>query len=699
MQNNKEQIYFNFSYLALKLLGKNMYSSAWNALSELVANGLDANAEKIYLFLDMTDKEHSRIEIIDSGFGMNYEDLAHKYAWIGRNKRTDETLSDEEKMLMMGRKGVGKLAAFYLSNHINILTKTREEESAWGVDIRHVKDEDSPYLARINKSKINLCNSYIYEQFKTGTAIVLNDVDLRGIGEQTIGGFKARLADFYLLHEVNAKIFMAVKNRLNEEIQYEKIEKNTSLKNLSAIFTTNSNMLSLISSEGILMPSNINRVANKRRAVKVFEPSSFQIEGEEYFSDENGNKLPFKSKYQLKGWIGIHASIKAKEAKRNDDNYIKNKAYSPNALRLYVRNKLAVANLMNYVKSTQAMSNYIEGEISFDILDDDLLPDISTSNREGYPIEDERVQLLLKLIDPILKSLYAERLKLAKIVSEEENAYNLEQEALKEAARRKAELEAEKALREKQLAEQRAAELSEENKNYQKRIVFFEKGFKGAGEQYKLGMHLGVNFAKEIRSTVLDLFEYSTVVEDYDNFNSTIMSIDRNAEKIEKMPEYIGDVKFSLNSQFIDVDVIDFINQYFLTKNTSRLNCIPSNTEIKLNKKADFGSLIMLVENIISNSRKAMAKNLYFNVYNQGNKTILEFYDDSEDGLNKKYWKNPNIIFELAEKTGYQGFGIGCYQIREIIKELDGTVEALGIKESEQKMKLILRMTFKSEQI
>ena len=123
MQNNKEQIYFNFSYLALKLLGKNMYSSAWNALSELVANGLDANAEKIYLFLDMTDKEHSRIEIIDSGSGMSYEDLAHKYAWIGRNKRADESLSDEEKMLMMGRKGVGKLAAFYLSNYINILTK------------------------------------------------------------------------------------------------------------------------------------------------------------------------------------------------------------------------------------------------------------------------------------------------------------------------------------------------------------------------------------------------------------------------------------------------------------------------------------------------------------------------------------------------------------------------------------------------
>lgn len=41
-KNTDNAIYFDFSYAALKLLGKNLYSNAANAISELVANGLDA---------------------------------------------------------------------------------------------------------------------------------------------------------------------------------------------------------------------------------------------------------------------------------------------------------------------------------------------------------------------------------------------------------------------------------------------------------------------------------------------------------------------------------------------------------------------------------------------------------------------------------------------------------------------------------
>ena len=44
---------------------------------------------------------------------------------------------------------------------------------------------------------------------------------------------------------------------------------------------------------------------------------------------------------------------------------------SINRLRLYVRNKLAVADYFVISPSTQAMANYIEGEICFDVLDDD----------------------------------------------------------------------------------------------------------------------------------------------------------------------------------------------------------------------------------------------------------------------------------------------------------------------------------------
>lgn len=699
IQNSSNQIFFNFSYLALKLLGKNMYSSAWNAISELVANGIDAGAKKIYLYIDMSDKEHSVVEILDNGYGMNYNDLASKYVWIGRNKRAEGDITDEEKSKLMGRKGVGKLATLYLSDHFKIITKNNKETSAWSLDIRDVKDEDSPCLMRIN-SDVLFENFSLFKEFDSGTALILEDVDMRGIGVQTLEGLKAKLADFYLLEEVGSKIFVAVKENNNSKYNYEEVLKNNSFKNFSAIFSTAPSVIEKIeSSDGIYMPSSIEKIANKKRKVKVLNSNEFIISGEDFFYDEKGNKTKEKLKYNLSGWIGIHSSIKARDAKRNDENYIKNKAYSPNALRLYVRNKLAVNNLMTYIKSTQTMSNYIEGEISFNLLDNDLLPDISTSNREGYPLEDERVQLLLKILEPILKALYSSRIKLGQDITDEENTFNLEQQAIKEAARRRAELVAQQALAAQKEAEEKAQKLSDENEKFKDRIVFFEKGFKGSGEKYKLGMHLGVNFAKEIRGTVLDLFEYLEDIKDKDSFNSTIMTIDRNAEKIEKMPEYIDDVKFSLNSQFITLDIVDFIKQYLETKNTTKLKCRVNIAGVNLIKKADFGSLIMLVENILSNSRKAEAKELHFDAYKEGTKIILDFYDDSHCGLNKKYWKNPNLIFELAEKTGYQGFGIGCYQIKEIVKELSGNIEAIAIKETESKMKLIQRMTFEDEQI
>lgn len=42
--------------MALGLLGKNLYSNAWAALSELVANSLDAGSTEVYIAIDMRKK-------------------------------------------------------------------------------------------------------------------------------------------------------------------------------------------------------------------------------------------------------------------------------------------------------------------------------------------------------------------------------------------------------------------------------------------------------------------------------------------------------------------------------------------------------------------------------------------------------------------------------------------------------------------
>ena len=47
--NLREKIPFNFTYFAMKLLGINLYSNPWTAVSEIVANGIDAGAKTVYV--------------------------------------------------------------------------------------------------------------------------------------------------------------------------------------------------------------------------------------------------------------------------------------------------------------------------------------------------------------------------------------------------------------------------------------------------------------------------------------------------------------------------------------------------------------------------------------------------------------------------------------------------------------------------
>ena len=78
-----EKIPFKLGYEALSLLGKGMYSNVWAALSELIANGIDAHAENVYVFIDMSNKSHSIIEILDDGDGMSIDEIKDRYVVIG----------------------------------------------------------------------------------------------------------------------------------------------------------------------------------------------------------------------------------------------------------------------------------------------------------------------------------------------------------------------------------------------------------------------------------------------------------------------------------------------------------------------------------------------------------------------------------------------------------------------------------------
>ena len=114
-----KSIDFSMTYLALKMFGKQLYANISAAIAELVANGLDANAENVYVYMDIIEKNNATIAIFDDGDGMDSDSLEKEYAVIGRNKRKE--LKPEEAVKKMGRKGIGKLAALYLSDKYYII--------------------------------------------------------------------------------------------------------------------------------------------------------------------------------------------------------------------------------------------------------------------------------------------------------------------------------------------------------------------------------------------------------------------------------------------------------------------------------------------------------------------------------------------------------------------------------------------------
>ena len=704
MQNTENTIYFNFSYFALKLLGKGLYSNHWTAISELVANGLDAQANCVKIYINMIDKEHSTIEIMDNGTGMSYEDLANKYVLIGKDKRMDDTVDEKLKNQFMGRKGIGKLAALYLSNKYYLLSKTKEYgEGAWCLDASNVDGSDIPHLDRCHLKSINIEAKDAWNVFETGTMIRLTNVNLTNFGVKSIEGFKARLADFYLLDELGSKIEVAIIQNTGDKIKFAEVKKSIAFKNMCVFYANTQNDLSNRLAESIKMPSDIPEIAEKERIVEKVPADFFEVSGKQKFFDDDGNEITLP--YKLTGWVGIHTSIKKEEANRNDEDFLKNKTYRPNQLRLYVRRKLAVENFLDYIKNTQAFSNYIEGEISFDILDNNQLEDIATSNRQGFIEDDDRIILLVNLLKPIINYLIRKRVKLGGIVNEEEKQYRekekerieqekkiaLEQKKREESLRREAEERQKEDERKRKKVEDEKKEETQKRKAAEERALTLNVNL---GSEKKrndfLVDSLGedqINFAKRLHMLKINTSTMNKVIK------KQIMKLQRGKltekdiwDSLKRMSyltmrmravlQYGALAKFNTKEEITNGDVFEFIKEYCD-------NILKQYEDIKVhvnNHDSDAfvigfvpQDISIILDNVISNSIKAKANNLFINMYVENEHARIDIVDDGR-GLDKNI-TNIEELFEFGKGYTDIGTGVGLYHIKDIVENnMHGTV-------------------------
>lgn len=683
MANTEHSIEFNFSYYALKLLGKNLYSNSWSAISELVANGLDAQATSVKLFINMIDKEHSTIEILDNGSGMNYDDLANKYVFMGKNKRDD--LPDDLKNSVMGRKGIGKLAALFLSKKYFIITKTTEnDETSWYLDSKNADDSSIPRLERCIVEDANIETLDIWNAYKSGTLIKLTDVDLTGIGYSKLEGLKARLANFFLTDSLRSSIEICVFNNQTDKIHFEPVKKDIAFKNMYLLFAdNNSSAIKEIGKTVVVGNAKFSEVSDKPREVKLLTEKEFpNIKGKKALILKNGSVMDIE--YEMTGWIGVHTSIKNIHAKLNDKRYLKNEVFNPNQLRLYVRKKLAVENFLDILKNTQAFSNYIEGEISFDILDDDRFEDIATTNRQSLVTDDERVKLLIDILKPIINKMISERVKLGQEVKKEDDAIDAEIKRKQEEAKRKAEEKAEqekqakeKAEKEKKIEEEKRKELEIKHKKAQKTLeqinsenIFLRKTTNADMDALLTTFHSVLNDSEAI-SEVINYYTPPTL----SNINDLIDGVKEANQKIYTISKMATLKNFSDKTEPINGDFITFLKFYLKEissyKFNKKISFIDNLDETyKLSKEFIPIEIILMMDNIVSNSKKARAKTLELKTIKKGNNILIEICD-SGDGLSPD--ADVNLLFEKG-KSYTNGSGLGLYQVKKAIEKIGGEI-------------------------
>lgn len=147
MENKTTKIPFKVSARAGKLLGRENFSNAEGAITELVKNSYDADAENCLVIFDIPItqiedengilqnipvKEKSVLYIIDNGDGMKKKTVEDYWMQIGTGNKEQYFLSDN-KRVKTGAKGIGRFALDRLGLNTEMWTLSKNADNNTGI--------------------------------------------------------------------------------------------------------------------------------------------------------------------------------------------------------------------------------------------------------------------------------------------------------------------------------------------------------------------------------------------------------------------------------------------------------------------------------------------------------------------------------------------------------------------------------------
>ncbi|MEK6304583.1 MAG: ATP-binding protein [Acidobacteriota bacterium] len=111
-------------------LGRELVARQETAVSELVKNAYDADANVVQVIFSNAKKAGGNLLVIDNGLGMSRQELIDGFMRLASTGKIEQPLSSRYRRKRAGRKGIGRFATQRLGSRLELTTQTLQTAKA-----------------------------------------------------------------------------------------------------------------------------------------------------------------------------------------------------------------------------------------------------------------------------------------------------------------------------------------------------------------------------------------------------------------------------------------------------------------------------------------------------------------------------------------------------------------------------------------
>ena len=177
--------------------------------------------------------------------------------------------------------------------------------------------------------------------------------------------------------------------------------------------------------------------------------------------------------------------------------------------------------------------------------------------------------------------------------------------------------------------------------------------------------------------SLLDAAKCQLADKDLNGLRISLDKFEYHISKVNKLSKLITKADLSLLAETKLVDIQNYVQEYLANFSNSFKVQYHSDIVEPLEKKISVLDLSIILDNLVSNSQKANAKELRLDFSRRGRTYIVDFTDNG-DGVDLNLF-TAQTIFEEGVTNRRGGSGIGLSTIKDRMrKELNGDIEFLG---------------------